>query len=148
MEWAAAQSQELLEKGFTPDEIAILYMRSRVAPDGSPAAGEGEAVDLVAALREKFASIGLPLFWMAESQTAKADAPLELGQITLSTVHSFKGLEARAVILVGADQPAQTIETNLRDKSLLYVGMTRATDRHIITWSNPEGIGPMLEGLG
>lgn len=148
VECAAAQSQELLEKGFTPDEIAILYMRSRVAPDGSPAAGEGEAVDLVAALREKFASSDLPLFWMAESQTAKADAPLELGQVTLSTVHSFKGLEARAVILVGADQPVQAIETNLRDKSLLYVGMTRATDRLIITWSNPDGIGRMLDGLG
>ncbi len=48
------------------------------------------------------------------------------GRLRFSTIHAFKGLEAPAVILTDLDdQWAPTFD------SLLYIGMTRATDRLI-----------------
>ena len=48
------------------------------------------------------------------------------GRLRYSTIHAFKGLEAPAVILTDLDdQSAPSFD------SLLYIGMTRATDRLI-----------------
>ena len=48
------------------------------------------------------------------------------GKLTFSTIHSFKGLDAPAVIITDLDEA-----TSPSFKSLLYIGMTRATDRLI-----------------
>jgi superfamily I DNA/RNA helicase len=45
--------------------------------------------------------------------------------VRYATVHAFKGLEAPAVIVTDLDQAATTHTFD----SLLYVGLTRATDR-------------------
>ncbi|AJR30263.1 hypothetical protein G155_00233 [Mycobacterium sp. VKM Ac-1817D] len=44
-----------------------------------------------------------------------------------STVHAFKGLESPAVVITDLDQTT----ANENFDSLLYVGLTRATDRLI-----------------
>ena len=49
------------------------------------------------------------------------------GQVLYSTIHAFKGLEAPAVVVTDLDE---AITTDNFD-SLLYVGLTRATDRLI-----------------
>lgn len=49
------------------------------------------------------------------------------GRVRFGTVHSFKGLEASAVIVTDFDDPAQP-----GLESLLYVGLTRATDRLVL----------------
>lgn len=49
------------------------------------------------------------------------------GQLLYSTIHAFKGLEASAVVVTDLDQHAV-----LGFESLLYVGLTRATDRLIV----------------
>ena len=49
------------------------------------------------------------------------------GQVLYSTIHAFKGLEAPAVVVTDLDE---TTTTDTFD-SLLYVGLTRATDRLI-----------------
>ena len=49
------------------------------------------------------------------------------GQVHYSTIHAFKGLEAPAVIVTDLDETATTDSFD----SLLYVGLTRATDRLI-----------------
>ena len=54
---------------------------------------------------------------------ADGEAPVA-GQLRFSTIHSFKGLDAPAVIITDIEG---TITPNL--ESLLYIGMTRATDR-------------------
>ena len=54
-----------------------------------------------------------------------ADGPApQPGQLRFSTVHSFKGLDAPAVIITDLDEA-----TAPNFESLLYIGMTRATDR-------------------
>jgi len=57
----------------------------------------------------------------ADGQTPRA------GKLRYNTIHSFKGLEAPAVIITDLDE---AISPNL--DSLLYVGMTRATDRLVV----------------
>lgn len=47
------------------------------------------------------------------------------GQVHYSTIHAFKGLEAPAVVVTDLD----TTKINDKFDSLLYVGLTRATDR-------------------
>lgn len=49
------------------------------------------------------------------------------GQLLYSTIHAFKGLEASAVVVTDLDQQAVP-----GFESLLYVGLTRATDRLIV----------------
>lgn len=49
------------------------------------------------------------------------------GQVRYSTIHAFKGLEAPAVVVTDLDCAATTDNFD----SLLYVGLTRATDRLI-----------------
>jgi superfamily I DNA/RNA helicase len=46
------------------------------------------------------------------------------GQLLYSTIHAYKGLEAPAVIITDLDD-----RTTPGFESLLYVGLTRATDR-------------------
>jgi Nuclease-related domain/UvrD-like helicase C-terminal domain/AAA domain len=50
----------------------------------------------------------------------------QAGQLRFGTVHSFKGLDAPAVIITDLDEG-----TMPNFESLLYIGMTRATDRLI-----------------
>ncbi len=63
--------------------------------------------------------------WLRSVLHLADGAPARKGQILYSTVGAFKGLEAPAVILVDVTQETPNYE------SLLYVGLTRATDRLI-----------------
>jgi superfamily I DNA/RNA helicase len=54
---------------------------------------------------------------------ADGQAP-QTGQLRFGTIHSFKGLDAPAVIITDLDEA-----TTPNFESLLYIGMTRATDR-------------------
>ena len=66
----------------------------------------------------------IPLYWLGTSEYKKAYDP-EKDQVAIMSMHSSKGLEFPAVIIVGADalNCEEQLEQNVR---LLYVGMTRA----------------------
>lgn len=55
-----------------------------------------------------------------------------------STYHSSKGLESKVVILVDVDNFTNQLDKNkeIMDRKLLYVGMTRASERLVIHASN------------
>ena len=67
---------------------------------------------------------GIPLYWLGTSEYKKAYDPAK-DQVAIMSMHSSKGLEFPAVIIVGADalNCEEQLEQNVR---LLYVGMTRA----------------------
>lgn len=64
--------------------------------------------------------------------------------ITLSTIHAAKGLEYKAVFIIGALEgylPISYAKTELQiaeEQRLFYVGVTRAKDSLFITWANRD----------
>jgi hypothetical protein len=153
--WAAQWCLDLLGRGYPPDEIAILYARSFAESDGTPldraALGSGEkdaVIDLATLVREVFAEKGVATWWLTEDRSTKADATVLHSRVTLSTIASFKGLEAKNVILFGGDTRGEEGGADtMRHRSLLYVGMTRATHRLAVPWTSEAGFGPMMTGL-
>jgi DNA helicase-2/ATP-dependent DNA helicase PcrA len=72
-------------------------------------------------------------------QDALRSDPEEGGQVTLMTLHNAKGLEFRAVFMLGMEEGifphARSIEENSleEERRLAYVGMTRAMERLVLT---------------
>jgi len=121
----AVRCRELLDEGASPSTIAILY--------GSQwAAGFQWPVNLVKALSRE----GVPCFWVTDPEgwSNKDNVGADPSKVTLSTIHSAKGLEWKHVFLCGYldDKPEKDLILNRR---LVYVGMTRATDELILTVS-------------
>lgn len=65
--------------------------------------------------------------WLRQVLRSADGLPARAGQVHYSTIHAFKGLEAPAVIVTDLDETATADNFD----SLLYVGLTRATDRLI-----------------
>lgn len=66
--------------------------------------------------------------WLRQILKAADGLPARRGQVQYSTIHAFKGLESPAVVITDLDQTT----TNDSFDALLYVGLTRATDRLIV----------------
>lgn len=61
--------------------------------------------------------------WLRQVLHPADGLPPRKGKLTYGTIHAFKGLEAPAVIITDMDKNVPNYE------ALLYVGLTRATDR-------------------
>jgi DNA helicase-2/ATP-dependent DNA helicase PcrA len=119
---------------------------SPAAPSGSGRAREQwESLAALAALAEEHASAhpqaGLADFVRElEERAAVRHAPVVDG-VTLSSLHSAKGLEWDAVHLVGLTEGllpityAETEEQFEEERRLLYVGVTRARERLYLSWA-------------
>jgi hypothetical protein len=130
----AIQCRSLLDRGVEPGDIAILY---GVASTGG--------FNWPQNIQQVFARENIPILWA--NDPAYPDRRDHIGEdttkILLCTIFSAKGLEYRHVILCGFldDQPP---EQSLVSRSLIYVGMTRAT--HELTLS-ASGKHPYLADL-
>lgn len=120
--------EDLLTGDMRPSEIAVLgRVQSAVKSRALPA------------LRE----LGIASLWLS------AEADVESGKVNLLNLQAAKGLEFRAVAIVGCDDTQVPLASALssetdsesrraieeRERSLFYVGCTRARDRLLITWS-------------
>ncbi|MGX5358725.1 ATP-dependent helicase [Kocuria sp. KH4] len=104
---------------------ALVSLADRMAED---AAARGEQLllpDLAAEL---------------ERRTAQQDAPVMNG-VTLASLHSAKGLEWDAVFLAGLSEGlvpigfAETADEIDEERRLLYVGITRAREHLVLSWT-------------
>jgi UvrD-like helicase C-terminal domain/Nuclease-related domain/AAA domain len=93
--------RELAAEGFEFDEIVVL----------SPRRGDSAAATSTDS-------------WLARILIGGDPTRSRKGRVRYATIHSFKGLEAPAVILTDIDDG-----TAPGFEALLYIGMTRATDR-------------------
>lgn len=104
---------ELVAQGRSPGDVAVLARYHR-------------CLDLVrAALQAR----GVPCSPARGGSSGPAAAPL----VTLTTLHSSKGLEFPVVFLVGLDRIDDGQANRVEELRLLYVGMTRATHHLVLT---------------
>ena len=122
-EWLAAGT-ETGTKPLTADDIGILYPRLRRRDERAMESLCGRLQDLgVVRLSGEGATGG----------------PADRG-IKVSTIHSAKGLQFRAVILMWADLLPSKLEDRdeQSERKLMYVALTRAEDRLAVTYSEPS----------
>ncbi len=79
-------------------------------------------------------SLGIPHLHLASRTTKQTYDPRE-PRVTILSVQSSKGLEFRSVILIGLGQIRTSEKQAAPNMKLLYVGMTRAKERLLITAS-------------
>ncbi|MCB1077262.1 MAG: AAA family ATPase [Verrucomicrobiae bacterium] len=109
---------------LSPNEIGILY----------PSASPREKKTLALLPGKLAAAYQIESEWLGASASEVAS----LSTLKIQTIHSSKGLQYRAVILMWADKlpdKRATWEQEGRDRRLLYVAMTRAESFLAITCS-------------
>lgn len=93
-------------------------------------------------------ALGIPHLLMAQRSGKRAYDPRK-PQVNILSVQSSKGLEFRSVILIGLRQIESSETQAAQNMKLLYVGMTRAKERLMITASGrnefTERLGAMTE---
>ncbi|MCU0797621.1 MAG: ATP-binding domain-containing protein [Akkermansiaceae bacterium] len=96
--------------------------------------------------RNQLQALGIPHLLMANRSGKRAYDPRK-PQVNILSVQSSKGLEFRSVILIGLGQ-IETSETQAaQNMKLLYVGMTRAKERLLITASGRNEFTERLAGM-
>ncbi len=126
---AIEQIRTWLGAGIKPDEIAVLYR-------ALPQENRSDFNRFIQKLKG-FA----PVYW----RKGKIGEPQ--GAITLCTVHSCKGLQWRAVLILWADLlPFSSDPEQWKlERGLLYVAMTRAEDELVLTKSGHSALTDEIE---
>ena len=120
--------RDLLAAGLCPmAEIAVLYTRKQPVP--------GLPLSLPAMIAAALDQRGILSRWLSEDYRAKKSYDITADSITISTIHSVKGLDFACVFLMGLDalEPDGRWSATQID-SLAYVGITRARYRLIIPY--------------
>ncbi len=107
------------KEGYPLSEIAILYPVKHQK--------DNHSFSIPEALRAVLESRGIFNFWVSEDYRSKRSYDITTNSVTISTIHSVKGLDYAVVFLVGLDmvEPGKPwTEEQLRN--LIYVGITRA----------------------
>ena len=140
---ANPSNKELYE---TVSAIARSLGWQSIAPDVSGAALEKwEALNSLVQIADELgseATIKTFASELEERQRSQHEPTRE--SITLSTIHAAKGLEYKAVFIIGAIEgylPISYAKSELQiseEQRLFYVGVTRAKDSLFITWANRD----------
>lgn len=117
-------------------EIAILYAHSRL---------EGLEASLPESLLEAVEARGVMARWVARDTVSKRDFDITTDSVSISTIHSAKGLDFAHVFLLGLERLRPE---NARQRRLAYVGITRAREQLTLACCGREGLVPLLAGHG
>jgi DNA helicase-2/ATP-dependent DNA helicase PcrA len=134
------------ELGATVRAVLARHGLTAEPPGGSAARSRWESLRALAELADDFAAgpADVDVGQFVAELDARADAahPPAVQGVTLASLHSAKGLEWDAVFLVGlADGtlPIQYAEGDQaaleEERRLLYVGVTRARRRLVLSWA-------------
>jgi hypothetical protein len=109
------------EKQYPLSEIAILYTKSTVS---------GHEVDILPVMIGRaLDNRGVLYDWVSEDYRAKKSYDVTTDSVTVSTIHSVKGFDYAAVLVVGLDFLDQSRWTAKQINCLTYVAITRARFR-------------------
>jgi hypothetical protein len=127
--------EDKLPKPLLYREIGILYP-NLCRPD------ENEFRCFLAELKKV-----TPVVWLTQKHGRDLRAMVNEPGVKVQTIHSAKGLEYRATIVMWADQLPMSwlLDYNeAENRSLMYVALTRAQDFLAITYSEPS---PFIEEI-
>jgi len=113
--------------GYPFSEIAILYTVKSAGTDNS--------TSIPHLFSRTLEAKGILSTWVSEDSRSKHAYDITTNRVTISTIHSAKGLDYACVFLVGFDflEPGKPwSEEEIR--SLAYVGITRARYRLFISY--------------
>ncbi len=91
-------------------------------------------------------SLGIPHLHLASRNAKRAYDPRK-PRVNILSVQSSKGLEFQSVIFIGLGQIDASESQTAQNMKLLYVGMTRAKERLMITASGRNGFTERLETM-
>ena len=127
---AISIGQKLHSEGVPWNEIGILYRVKFM----------GEAI------YAQFQAANVPIEWLNKDAASRSYQP-KLDSIKLMTMHSCKGLEFTTVIIPGLGYLPNQYSTPADEARLLYVAMTRSTDRLILSYHQESGFVKLLQPL-
>ncbi|SIS63670.1 3'-5' exonuclease [Salimicrobium flavidum] len=91
---------------------------------------------MIDTLKQTFFEEGIPFTWVMENQETKRVYEKNDGTAKLCTCDSSKGLDFQAVFIVNANNlPFSLEEYKDREAALMYIGMTRAIEYLMISYS-------------
>ena len=97
------------------------------------------------ALEQELCARGIPAEWMARNFASKAAYDITKPRLTLSTVHSAKGMDFHTVILLGSESLViKPGRDGNRSASLLFTGITRARERLVMPYFAENGWVPEI----
>lgn len=105
----------LVRAGLPMREIAVLYTSSEIS--------EGQNLPLL--LQECLEAQGVLARWIAKNIESKRNFDITTDSVTISTIHSAKGLDFAHVFLLGLDSLNPALE---KHRNLAHVGITRARE--------------------
>lgn len=111
-------------------DVGILYTDWKIFPEL-----------FIATFSNKFGSD--KLYWVTRDRDSKLNLDISSKNVKLLTIESCKGLEFRVVFFVGLEEMPKQDRTEESQRSLAYVGMTRAQDILYIT--SKRNIGYVAE---
>jgi hypothetical protein len=116
---------EIIEsEGCPQSEIAILYTMQTI--------NNGTDVNIPQLIQQSLESNGILCNWVSEDYRSKKNYDITTNSVTISTIHSVKGLDYSSVFLVGLDCLDSKRWSNEQISNLSYVAMTRARFQLII----------------
>jgi DNA helicase-2/ATP-dependent DNA helicase PcrA len=124
-----------------------------IRPEDSSLARENwDALDAIVRFSNELPDgVSLERFSEELSEREEANNELTVSAVVLSTLHSAKGLEWDTVFLVGLSEGllpinyARTPDAIDEERRLLYVGITRAQRRLLLSWSRVGSRGQQRE---
>jgi superfamily I DNA/RNA helicase len=114
------------QEEYPLSEMAILYARRSLK--------ESENQLIPELFADGLEAKGIMSGWISEDYRAKRSYDITTETISISTIHSAKGLDYACVFLVGLDQLEPGIWSEDQIRRLVYVAITRARHRLFIPY--------------
>ena len=121
----------LVQEGIPASEIAVLYTTSQAPVCALP---------LPKLIERDLAARGVLSRWASEDYRAKRSYDITSDSVTVSTIHSVKGMDFAFVFLVGIDCLTPGRWTAEQLKNLVYVGITRARHGLMIPYATENDL--------
>lgn len=117
--YTADKIKELYDKQNIPlSEISVIYCKKHF--------GDEEAWRLPKMLEKALNSRGILCTWAAENYFSKRSYDITTDRVTISTIHSTKGLDYACVFLIGLDRLEKDGWTDEQLTNMTYSAITRA----------------------